>query len=352
MTTVPCGTAALITAITNANAHRGGVLNLARSCTYALTAVDNQDANGSSNGLPQITSPITVNGNNATISRADDVADPFRFFDVPSTAGRLVLHRLTMSGGIDDTQQPGGGPGNAVLVHDGGRLLTNATTFTANGVPQVGSGRGAVGSDGGNVTLVDSTFEHNFGLIGAGVYNTNGTMRLVRTRFLDNAAPSVIGNGGAVANDDNGTLVMVASTLSGNRAGIFGGGVWNTGSMSVLASRITGGDVGYPGSPFVVPGEGGGIANFGTMTVTATRIVANHSSLDIGTAQGTAAGIKNFRDAVITLVNSPVTDNIAVAAPGGIDNDNGTVRLRHSPVTRNEPTNCTGSISPVPGCVG
>ncbi len=239
-----------------------------------------------------------------------------------------------------------------MYVHDGGRLLVDRSRFTANGDPGEGSGRGAVGSSQGIVSIVDSSFDHNKGLYGGGVYNDRGHMWITRTTFSDNDCPSVIGNGGAVFNDQNSDLVMSRSTATGNHAGIFGGNLYNSGSMRVHSSTVTDGDVGYAGSPFNVPGEGGGIANFGTMTVTDTRIVANHSSLDIGTDQGTAAGVKNFHDAVITLVHSPVVRNVAVAAPGGISNDNGTVRLRHSRVAHNTPTNCTGTITPVPGCHG
>lgn len=349
---VPCSAAALTTAIDDANARGGGVLDLARGCTYTLTDVNNEDENGSSNGLPQITSRIVIDGNGATISRDTNAADPFRLFDVPSRAGRLVLHRLTLTGGIDDTQQPDGGPGNAVLVHDGGRLLVHATTFTGNGAPGLGSGRGAVGNDGGQVTVVHSTFEHNLGILGGGIYNANGRMRIAYSRFADNDAPSVVGNGGGVFNDEGGVLILIDSVATGNHAGIFGGNLYNAGSMVVRRSRVTDGDVGFQGSPFNVPGEGGGVANFGQMTIRRTPIADNHSSLDLQGAQGVAAGIKNFRDATITLVLSPVVRNVAVAAPGGISNDHGTVRLRRSPVTDNEPTNCTGTVSPVPGCVG
>ncbi len=80
---VPCSTVDLIQDIDTANSHGGGVLNLDDACNYTLTTVDNLDANGSANGLPQITSRIVVNGGaSTTISRDSSAPDPFRLFDV------------------------------------------------------------------------------------------------------------------------------------------------------------------------------------------------------------------------------------------------------------------------------
>src|SRR6266496_4785379 len=56
---VPCSVPALVAAINTANSTSGAdTLNLAGGCTYTLTAPDN-----AANGLPVITSDITINGN-------------------------------------------------------------------------------------------------------------------------------------------------------------------------------------------------------------------------------------------------------------------------------------------------
>ena len=60
--TVPCTQAALVAAINAANSAGGGTVNLAAGCDYALTTADNGE-----NGLPVVTTRISVNGNGATI---------------------------------------------------------------------------------------------------------------------------------------------------------------------------------------------------------------------------------------------------------------------------------------------
>ena len=69
-TTVDCNVPDLIASINNANANPApSTLNLDPGCVYTLTGVDNEaisEFNGSTfdygdNGLPQITTPITIN---------------------------------------------------------------------------------------------------------------------------------------------------------------------------------------------------------------------------------------------------------------------------------------------------
>jgi hypothetical protein len=106
---VPC----LIAAINEANANgEANTIRLAAG-TYTLTEADNGDNgdNGNSrfaaNGLPVITSPLTIMGrgaDNTSIER-DAGAPGFRILDVAAT-GSLTLTRLTLRGG---TSSNGGG---------------------------------------------------------------------------------------------------------------------------------------------------------------------------------------------------------------------------------------------------
>ena len=89
---VPC----LIDAINAANANgEANTIRLAAG-TYTLTAADNP-----SNGLPVITSPLTITGRGAetTIIERATSAPGFRILDVAAT-GSLTLKRLTLRGGI------------------------------------------------------------------------------------------------------------------------------------------------------------------------------------------------------------------------------------------------------------
>ena len=106
---VPCsgaggGTAGLISAITTANATSGDTITLAAGCTYTLSAVDNFWYGP--NGLPPISSSMTIVGNGAKIVRSSVASTPiFRFFYVSGglsglPAGSLGLQDLTLTGGV------------------------------------------------------------------------------------------------------------------------------------------------------------------------------------------------------------------------------------------------------------
>lgn len=116
--------AALIAAINTANdetTHPGlDTITLGAGCTYTMIAVDNWWYRP--NGLPAISSTITIEGNGATITRSGndgtETSSPnSRFFYISCglsglAAGTLTLHDLTLSNGIakgGDTQFGGGG---------------------------------------------------------------------------------------------------------------------------------------------------------------------------------------------------------------------------------------------------
>ncbi|PZF91678.1 hypothetical protein C1I93_20970 [Micromonospora endophytica] len=88
---VPCDSDKLIQAVTYANANHGGILELARGCTYELTRSDR------GNGLPVITQAITLAGQDTRIERAAN-ADPFRILNV-GRDGHLTLRNVTVTGG-------------------------------------------------------------------------------------------------------------------------------------------------------------------------------------------------------------------------------------------------------------
>ena len=90
--------ACLITAINMANANGQTNTITLRAGTYTLTAVDNNT--DGPNGLPAITSVLTIKGTTAatTILERDTSAPVFRILKV-AAAGTLTLQRLTLRNG-------------------------------------------------------------------------------------------------------------------------------------------------------------------------------------------------------------------------------------------------------------
>jgi hypothetical protein len=130
---VACGDVpGLVAAITGAAP--GDTISLAAGCTYTLTAADNPGLGSGSNGLPVITKTLTIEGNNATITRSG--ATQFRFFEVFPT-GNLTLDRLTLSNGSLNGA-PGVTIGGAIFVRQGTLTLKNSS-LAGNQAPLAGA---------------------------------------------------------------------------------------------------------------------------------------------------------------------------------------------------------------------
>jgi hypothetical protein len=160
----------------------------------------------------------------------------------------------------------------------------------------------------------------------------------VKAVTLRDGRSTAFGNGGGILN--NGALTLTGCTLMNNIAGASasGGGIYNSGTMTFTSSSVTGNSAG-------LTGKGGGIYNDGgTVTITSTPIEDNNGGLQGGGIFAVGG--------TMTLTSSPVTANRSVFIPGGIYRSGGTMTLTTSPVTANTPTNCTGSPTSVPGCVG
>lgn len=189
---VPCTPAALVAAITAANAEPAADrLVLATGCTYTLTTVDNTFYGYT--GLPAVTSDITIAADGARIER-DAAAPPFRLF-VVDTTGRLALQGLTLRGGLarggdggddggDDGGGGGGGAGLGGAVYNRGELRLSSTSVTGNeargghggasasNTPANdnggGAGGGGLGGDGGSSAGVVTSIEGGTGGGGLG----------------------------------------------------------------------------------------------------------------------------------------------------------------------------------------
>ncbi|WP_018251936.1 hypothetical protein [Salinispora mooreana] len=332
-TPVPCDTDALIAAITLANARGGATLNLASKCTYLLTA----DIDGA--GLPAITTPITLNGHTHTTIERAAAADEFRILTV-NTGGNLTLNKLKITGG--QTTDNGGG----ILVDPGGTLTTNHSTITRN----IADGAGGGIANNGTTTVKHSTVSRNT----AGI------------------------PGGGIAN--NGTTTVKHSTVSRNTAGIPGGGIWNTGLLTVTKSDITanlsgasGGGIQSTNGTLLIDHSrindnqsvtaGGGLEAFNVSgMISNTEITGNTgraaggANVSLGqltfrkvliannrTTMGLAGGLNVNPDTVVTVEDSTIKNNTAVANGGGIFNFDLLV-LRNTKVIGNQSGNQGGGI--------
>jgi len=179
------------------------------------------------NGLPVITSAITIEGDGYTIARDAGASENFRIFEVQT--GDLTLNNMTLSGG--STPFNGGG------ILNGGTLTLNDSTVSGN---TAGSGGGGIFDYGfgGGMTISNSTVSGNQATVGGGILN------------LGNATIS-------------------NSTVSGNQAVYEGGGIINTGNVTISNSTVSGNQAVY---------DGGGILNLNSVTLERSLISGNSAS--------------------------------------------------------------------------
>lgn len=182
-------------AIDAANSAGGGLLQLAHRCHYQLTT----SPDGSENGLPAITSPIVIRGNQATI----DGTGSFRDFEVDAPGGGLSARAITITGG--SAGDFGGG-----IANFGGAVTLERTTVTGNSAVVAGGGIASATFDLSTtptVTLRNSSVSGNQQTLdaadggggGGGIVDVDGTLSLDHTRVNGNSAQGGVGGGIATA---------------------------------------------------------------------------------------------------------------------------------------------------------
>ncbi|MFJ8212141.1 hypothetical protein [Streptomyces sp. NPDC096033] len=357
---VRCSVADLVAAINAANSSPGpDTLQLARKCTYKLTAPDPANPG---NGLPVITSEITIDGRGATIRRDEHggKVPKFRILFVAPT-GNLTLTRTTISGGFATDcpffpDPPGLACGGG--ISNTGTMKVTHSKFTGNtSRSDVFAQGGAIDNPGtGSVSDTEVTANHVIysgsetggGAAGAAIAN-DGPLTLTRSRLTKNTA---------IVTEDTQSFAFGAgiisfaettikdTVISENRSFAPGGfaraavanGIPEPGRLTVTGGAIRDNTSDAPHGF----GQGGGIANNGLMTVSKVEISGNRVVAKDGTARGGGVRIGPF--GTLDLTDSHITGNTVVAANGtaqggGLDNpDGGTLTARRNEVHRNTVT--------------
>ncbi|MGQ0622150.1 MAG: Calx-beta domain-containing protein, partial [Panacagrimonas sp.] len=212
-------------------------------------------------GLPNIPRDGAIEGRGATARRGAAATTDFSVFAV-TQGGNLTLNDTTVSGGV---AQYGGG-----VYISGARLTLNRCTISGNTAT---GGGGGVANNRGTLTVNDSTVSGN--------------------------SAGANGQGGAGL-FSNGAATLNSSTVSGNFSGRSGGGLTCTddSSFNIRNSTISGNSAGY---------EGGGIFNTGTMTLTNSTVTGNSAAVKGG-------GLRSFYQSA-TLIQSLVSGNSAPSGP-------------------------------------
>lgn len=320
------------------------VINLADSGAGSLRqAIEDISLNGtitfdpSLSGQITLSSPLAIN-ENLTIdgsAMAEPITisgnDNIRVFEVSSSVTDAILKSLTISNG-NSSNDPGASGG--AIKNIGHLTLINCTFYDH----QTDGNGGAIENFSESTLIVEnSRFYHNQSKYHGGAIANYGTMIISNSIFSDNHSTDL--NGGGIANFAD--LEISASSFSDNSAYVLGGGLYNTsvGNLTLITSTLSGNRTVHNYMP-----SGGGVYNAGNLSMI-------NSTLSENIVEGMlAVGGGIYNSGSLMLTNSTLSGNIAKgdnAYGGGIIN-HGSMKYTHTIITDSFGGNCVnqGTIHP------
>ena len=166
-------------------------------------------------GLPLVSTDITVQGGDHTVSRDAVATDLFRLFQV-SPGGDLTLSSVTVSGGLVSNPPAAYDARGGGILNYGTLTMTNSTVSgnTATGVAPNAFAYGGGIYNGGDMTITGSTVSGNLAeaiAVGMGLHLAFGGGISNGTFFYPIGSPP--------------SLAITGSTISGNSSTAISGGV-------------------------------------------------------------------------------------------------------------------------------
>ena len=229
-----------------------------------------------------------------------------------SGAGMLNSGTATIDSSIvSDNSTDGSGGG--IRNEEGAAFTISDSTVAANATTFFGSGAGI--SNSGVLTIFNSLISSNTSAnFGGGIYNfSSGNVTIVGTTIRGNSAAgfTLYGQGGGIHN--TGMLTISSSTISGNLVtgtsqfpASVGGGIYNqSGSATITNSTITSNSA----------QSGGGILNSGDMTIRSSTIAGNSSSAIRPFGGAGPAGIGNGASGTLAVENTIIAENRVLSGP-------------------------------------
>jgi hypothetical protein len=225
------------------------------------------------------------------------------------------------------------GPQTIVLTQ-GALVLSNShpTTILGTGANQLfisGNHTTTVFSisSGATVALDNLTIENGSGFEGGGIYNS-GNLSINDSTLADNTANSY---GGAIYNY-NATASINNSILNGNTASYSGGGIYNYNATATITnSTLSNNRAGF---------YGGGIYNYDNATATISNSTLAYNAANI---MG-GGGIYNTFLGTVHVNNSTLVGNTGSYGGGIYNNSQGTLTVNDSTLADNTANNYGGGI--------
>jgi CSLREA domain-containing protein len=284
-----------------------------------------------------------------------------------ANAGALTLNNSVISD--NSSENVGGGIINSGTIAATASHIMGNTAFISGG---------GIYDDGG-VELTGSMVTMNIASRGGGITNASGALMVIDSEIMDNMASEVDGGGilnraaltirGSMVGDNmahegkgggifnqGGTGSVTASTIMGNMSGNRGGGIANSGVLTVLNTAIVSNTAQSHAYPFGYPAYGGGIANSGIMTMTNSTVSGNMAFNDGGGIynQADISGAARLSLNNVTITNNRAdSDGVGGGDGGGVANPaGGTVSLQNTIVAANNDHTSGAGATVVPDCIG
>ncbi len=273
--------------------------------------------------IPPMLGPITVNIDDMTVTEGIGVDQGFTRMGGGFYNGRgiVTLTGVVFTGNI----AKGGNSPNGGAIYNFLGTMTLDSCVISNNSARDGYAGGIRNEQSGTMTLIDTIVSGNKAQYWAGI-STNGSMTILRSKIDENIADEF---GGGI--DASGTVTVIDSTINGNVAPDGGAGIYNVrGHVTVRSSTIA-------------DNQGTGVHTSGLTEIIDSTIARNHGnqaggfyvyggtlrvmnstiSGNISDNLGGAINIVEFvnppdpPDALVDLTATTITNNVAKGAGGG-----------------------------------
>lgn len=196
------------------------------------------------------TSMVTISGGNSV-----------RIFFVTEGAD-LKLESLTI---VDGIAYEGGG-----IKNQGTLAIRNSALTDNSTVGEFGAGGGGICNDRDSVlTIINSTLSDNSSdTFGGAIHNASSISLIITDSILSGNSANV---GGGISN--GGMMTLMDSTIFENSATDNDGGIYNNGYLTLIDSSVFGNNA---------LNDGGGIGNRGSLTVINSTISGNSADFGAG----------------------------------------------------------------------
>ena len=189
-------------------------------------------------GQLTIDKTLTITGPGASLLTIEQGDSAVRVFEI-TKPGDVTLSGITI--------QAGG------ILNESGATVTVDGCIITNGVSSSGGGI----ENYGKLKVMHSTISGNRASSGGGIYNAGG-MKVTDSTISGNRSFQLFSNGGGIVNSGGSSddvVEVINTTIGNNFAQMSGGGVLNSGVLSLLNSTVSGNQA--------FEGVGGGILNGG-----------------------------------------------------------------------------------------